>query len=62
MYELLGIYISLLLGFGGLFAYLFKIKDEITAIRIEFAKCPWHGKQNFSTLISGAIKECQTNV
>jgi len=44
MYELLGIYISLLLGFGGLFVYLFKIQEEIAAIRIEFAKCPMHNK------------------
>ena len=45
MYELLGIYLTLFAGFAANFALLWEMKGEITANRIEFAKCPMHCKE-----------------
>ena len=55
MYELLGLYVTLIGGFFGIFVLLLQMKDEISEIKIDFAKCPWHGKKNNSVSTKGAV-------
>jgi hypothetical protein len=45
MYEFLGIYLTLFAGFSANFAILWQMKSEITQTKMEFASCPFHGKE-----------------
>lgn len=50
MYELLGIYIALFAGFAANFALLWQMKTEVSQIKMEFARCPIHQKNNVGGL------------